>query len=701
MSTENSSKNAGVAVFHIAINTGETIARALRRFLTSVKYANVKYGEAHYKDYLKGNMGHKFKSESAFARVAYDVKKSDIERIPVTARDKEIIETMTHNMNIDYCLMRRPDDLEELVKKAVTDSKSLTDFEKKIVTAFTIRDANNNLVMDPENPDMPVINSAEYMLTICSTDLAKWEVITRELEIISHKPSLMQRLKDANLMNIIHRLFDKNKDREPEHEHGYESQQKDEQKAARPLDDNKTHKDESQEIPFEEDVDKKVDFDKPVDVVRKMLYYFIPKVKSYDDLKNVLNQLGFNIRDKYDSLKSFRFTADDSLMVKREDVIPNLANKDVTWFRLPRMKGLYYIEIPNEYIKWNEKAKEDGSTATIELPINEKFVVLTESQLRNVNSVYDRNENMQTIDEFRECWEDKTKGEGFTISLPDSSVEIDFSSIRDMNGNSYSLESIMSFIKENERQENAEIVYTIMNTDAENLGDLQNAVFEKANIHLETQADEVVPDKSILETVPPDISMKKCLDFLIPKVKSYDDLKESLELIGFSIRDSMFNSNTSVDDFMNNSKSMQFKVINMDKWMDTSNLKGLEGLDYSMQSILNRIEDNSRSENVSVVNDLLGCHSLDEIDVMVNKILSMAHVDDYVPDEKEAVVPDMEFINSLNTNQLDHYINHFANDDKLLEYAKKRRKELDDTKNRKPTSRKNRKPTRVREDRTV
>ena len=67
------------------------------------------------------------------------------------------------------------------------------------------------------------------------------------------------------------------------------------------MDDNKTHKDEPQEIPFEEDVDKKVDFDKPVDVVRKMLYYFIPKVKSYDDLKNVLKQLGFNIRDKYDS----------------------------------------------------------------------------------------------------------------------------------------------------------------------------------------------------------------------------------------------------------------------------------------------------------------------------------------------------------------------------------------------------------------
>ena len=96
MSTESSSKNASVAVFHIAINTGENIARALRRFLTSVKYANVKYGEAHYRNYLKGNKGHKFKSESAFAHVAYDVKKSDVERIPVSARDKEIIESMTH-----------------------------------------------------------------------------------------------------------------------------------------------------------------------------------------------------------------------------------------------------------------------------------------------------------------------------------------------------------------------------------------------------------------------------------------------------------------------------------------------------------------------------------------------------------------------------------------------------------------------------
>lgn len=696
MSTESSSKNASVAVFHIAINTGENIARALRRFLTSVKYANVKYGEAHYRNYLKGNKGHKFKSESAFAHVAYDVKKSDVERIPVSARDKEIIESMTHNMNIDYCLMRRPDDLEELVKKAVTDGNSLTDFEKKIVTAFTIRDENNQIVMNPESPDMPVINDAEYMLTICSIDLAKWEVITRELEVLSHRPSLMNRLKDAKLMNIVSRIFNKTKEHTQERETEFSYVQNQVQEQTNKND----YKDRVTVNPFVDEGTPEVVFDEPRDAVRKILYYFFPKVASYNDLKEVLKQLGFNIHDKYELNNVFKFTADESLKVERSDDIPALANYDVIWFRMPNTNGDQFIEIPNKYISWNEKAKEDGSTATIELPVNEKFKVRNSEQLFRPFYKDNSNKGMQTVEEFRNFWEDKTKQDVFTISLPDSDLEINFSSIDDMNGNPYTLESIESFIKDNERTDNAEIVYTILNTDAENLGELQDRVFKKANIHLEQQTDEMISEKPILETIPPDISMKRCLDFLVPKVKSYEDLKECLELIGFSIRDSMFNANTSVDDFMNNTKNMQFKVINMDNWKSTSNLKGFDGLDYSLQSILDRIEDNSRSESVSVVKDLLDCRSMDEIDVMVDRVLAMAHVKDDIPVEENKDVPDMEFINSLNTDQLNHYINHFAQDDKSLKYAKKRLKKMNISKQ-KTTSRENRKQTRVREDRTV
>lgn len=696
MSTESSSKNASVAVFHIAINTGENIARALRRFLTSVKYANVKYGEAHYRNYLKGNKGHKFKSESAFAHVAYDVKKSDVERIPVSARDKEIIESMTHNMNIDYCLMRRPDDLEELVKKAVTDGNSLTDFEKKIVTAFTIRDENNQIVMNPESPDMPVINDAEYMLTICSIDLAKWEVITRELEVLSHRPSLMNRLKDAKLMNIVSRIFNKTKEHTQERETEFSYVQNQVQEQTNKND----YKDRVTVNPFVDEGTPEVVFDEPRDAVRKILYYFLPKVASYNDLKEVLKQLGFNIHDKYELNNVFKFTADESLKVERSDDIPALANYDVIWFRMPNTNGDQFIEIPNKYISWNEKAKEDGSTATIELPVNEKFKVRNSEQLFRPFYKDNSNKGMQTVEEFRNFWEDKTKQDVFTISLPDSDLEINFSLIDDMNGNPYTLESIESFIKDNERTDNAEIVYTILNTDDENLGELQDRVFKKANIHFEQQTDEMISEKPILETIPPDISMKRCLDFLVPKVKSYEDLKECLELIGFSIRDSMFNANTSVDDFMNNTKNMQFKVINMDSWKSTSNLKGFDGLDYSLQSILDRIEDNSRSESVSVVKDLLDCRSMDEIDVMVDRVLAMAHVKDDIPVEENKDVPDMEFINSLNTDQLNHYINHFAQDDKSLKYAKKRLKKMNISKQ-KTTSRENRKPTRVREDRTV
>lgn len=696
MSTESSSKNASVAVFHIAINTGENIARALRRFLTSVKYANVKYGEAHYRNYLKGNKGHKFKSESAFAHVAYDVKKSDVERIPVSARDKEIIESMTHNMNIDYCLMRRPDDLEELVKKAVTDGNSLTDFEKKIVTAFTIRDENNQIVMNPESPDMPVINDAEYMLTICSIDLAKWEVITRELEVLSHRPSLMNRLKDAKLMNIVSRIFDKTKEHTQEREAEFSYVQNPVYEQTNEND----YKDRATVNPFVDEGTPEVVFDEPRDAVRKILYYFLPKVASYNDLKEVLKQLGFNIHDKYELNDVFKFTADESLKVERIDNIPALANHNVSWFRMPKTNGDQFIEIPNKYISWNEKTNGDGSTATIELPLNEKFKVRNSEQLFRPFYKDDSNKGMQTVEEFRSFWEDKTKQDVFTISLPDSDLEVDFSSIDDVNGNPYTLESIESFTKDNERTDNAEIVYTILNTDAENLGELQDRVFKKANIHLEQQTDEMISEKPILETIPPDISMKRCLDFLVPKVKSYEDLKECLELIGFSIRDSMFNANTSVDDFMNNTKNMQFKVINMDNWKSTSNLKGFDGLDYSLQSILDRIEDNSRSESVSVVKDLLDCRSMDEIDVMVDRVLAMAHVKDDIPVEENKDVPDMEFINSLNTDQLNHYINHFAQDDKSLKYAKKRLKKMNISKQ-KTTSRENRKPTRVREDRTV
>lgn len=178
--------------------------------------------------------------------------------------------------------------------------------------------------------------------------------------------------------------------------------------------------------PFVDEGTPEVVFDEPRDAVRKILYYFLPKVASYNDLKEVLKQLGFNIHDKYELNNAFKFTADESLKVERSDDIPALANYDVIWFRMPNTNGDQFIEIPNKYISWNEKAKEDGSTATIELPVNEKFKVRNSEQLFRPFYKDNSNKGMQTVEEFRSFWEDKTKQDVFTISLPDSDLEINF-----------------------------------------------------------------------------------------------------------------------------------------------------------------------------------------------------------------------------------------------------------------------------------
>lgn len=210
MSTEQSAKNLGVAVAYIAIDATSNIARALRQFLTSMKYSYQTYGEKEYKNFLKESKGHFFKNELDFVHVTMDKKESDIERMAVTDEDRKIIEQYTRRMGIDYCLIKRPDDLEQLIERKFIDGETLSANEEKIVHAFTLRDNNGKTIMNPEKPDYPLLNEASYMLTIATKDLSKWEYITRELEIRSHKPPFKQRLKDAKIMQKVQEAFVKN-----------------------------------------------------------------------------------------------------------------------------------------------------------------------------------------------------------------------------------------------------------------------------------------------------------------------------------------------------------------------------------------------------------------------------------------------------------------------------------------------------------
>lgn len=213
MSTDQTTKNAGMATFYISITAGTNIARALRSFLNAIKYANVKYGEEHYKDYLAVK-GHQFKSDIAMARVAFDQKKSNIERFAVNELDKQILKEYAIKYGLDFALTRKPKDLQKLLERKYINHEELTTQEEKIIKAFTYRDENGKTIMNPENPKMPLINKAEYMLTIASVDLDRWELICREMEARSHIPSFDQRLKDGIQRMKIQLCKLKNRQRE-------------------------------------------------------------------------------------------------------------------------------------------------------------------------------------------------------------------------------------------------------------------------------------------------------------------------------------------------------------------------------------------------------------------------------------------------------------------------------------------------------
>lgn len=196
MSTEQSSKNMSAGLFYIGIRGGESIASALRRFLTAVRYTNVKYGEKHYKNYLN-KVGHQFKKDTKLARIAFDVKKSNIERYSVNKEDVQIIRDYARKFGMDFALTKKPEDLDRIVTKKFIDKEQLSSQEEKILRAFTYRDKTGNYIMDAENPNKPMISEDEHMLTIASVDLDRWELICREMEIRSHKPKFQDRLKTA------------------------------------------------------------------------------------------------------------------------------------------------------------------------------------------------------------------------------------------------------------------------------------------------------------------------------------------------------------------------------------------------------------------------------------------------------------------------------------------------------------------------
>ncbi len=204
MSTD-STQGLATAALHISIHAGMTLVETLRKALTALQYANVKYGEDHYRDFLK-TKGKQFKTQMGFVRVAAD-KKSDVERSAVSKDELALLRRLSKKHGLDYCLTRKPKDLKELIERKYTKREELLPQEEKMVRAFTFRDSAGKTVMDSENPELPQINSAEYMFTIRTDSLAHWDVVCREMESRLQHPTFDDRLRNAVNLSKIREIY--------------------------------------------------------------------------------------------------------------------------------------------------------------------------------------------------------------------------------------------------------------------------------------------------------------------------------------------------------------------------------------------------------------------------------------------------------------------------------------------------------------
>lgn len=197
METDRSVKNFGMMSLHIGLKAGDSLLHALEMALNSIRYANYKYGEDHYKDYL-AKEGLKFKTEEGFVRVATK-KRSDIERFPVTKNQVKDLEKLAKKYGCDFYLCKRPENLEQLLELRFKDRQPLTPPEEKLLNAFLLYGPDGRLVRDPNNPELPLLNDRDYMFTIRSTDWNNWDLILKKMQVKYQKPTLEDRIQQARI----------------------------------------------------------------------------------------------------------------------------------------------------------------------------------------------------------------------------------------------------------------------------------------------------------------------------------------------------------------------------------------------------------------------------------------------------------------------------------------------------------------------
>ena len=204
-------------------------------------------------------------------------------------------------------------------------------------------------------------------------------------------------------------------------------------------------------------------------MVKQILDYLIPRVKSYEDLKLALKKLDFDAKDGTENKSEeniFRFTADIKLF--RMDI----QDAECYWVRIPYQK--YYVQIPKEQLKWLKENK----TAEIAIPIDMKLETF-DQHLHPAG--------LKDVETLKQEWEDKTKKgrQGLRIRPPGAKTYL---RTKYLDEDFYTVEEVKKRISENKRSVNDLDVQRILKSNSfEETQDVIRDVYKQAHIRVDVQ----------------------------------------------------------------------------------------------------------------------------------------------------------------------------------------------------------------------
>ena len=214
------------------------------------------------------------------------------------------------------------------------------------------------------------------------------------------------------------------------------------------------------------------------DVLKKVLDEAIPKVASYQDLKEYLSALGFKVYDNQNKVNenNFIFTADaESLKIQKQ--------KDGSYMiRIPRQSN--FIKVDEENFEW---VNDYHKTAKVKIPIDK------------VVNVYSKEGDFlgdELANKLKSDFEDKTKDgrKGLRIKVPDAKRIIRTDRLdKNEKGEGYSLDEIIERISKNGKSfSDPTIINVINNKDdyKKNMED-RTRVYEKAGIKIDKTASNL------------------------------------------------------------------------------------------------------------------------------------------------------------------------------------------------------------------